>query len=397
MATRHSCLAVCTPGLEPLLRHELGLLGIRTGPTIRGGIEITASTRQLYAANMWSRLATRFTVRVGTFHAHSFSELEDRVATLPWSDWLDLRIPTSFRVSSSGSKLFHTTAVAERFARTIGVTLAASGGGDAGPDRLGAGSSASASSGSGGHADEIVQMVVVRIVRDELTVSIDSSGAALHRRGWRLASAKAPLRETLAAAMVRAVGWDGSVPLIDPFCGSGTIPIEAATIARDLAPGMHRPFAFQRWPSFEPGTWASVCAEAAKRAEDGPATGVLIEAGDRDEGALEATRSNARRAGVAPDIEVSHGAISNLVPPSEGPPGWIVTNPPWGGRVGASDDLRDLYARFGSVARERFDGWSVALLVADVGLARHTGLDLRPVLTTSSGGKAITLLAGPTT
>jgi len=356
-----------------------------------------ASTRQLYAANMWSRLATRFTVRIGTFHAHSFSELEDRVAVLPWSDWLDLRIPTTFRVSSSGSKLFHTTAVAERFARTIGVPLATAGDDD-GRSPAGPGSSSASRSGSsaaGGHAYEIIQMVVVRIVRDELTVSVDSSGAALHRRGWRLASAKAPLRETLAAAMVRAVGWDGSVPLIDPFCGSGTIPIEAATIARDLAPGMHRPFAFQRWPSFEPGTWASVCAEAAKRAEDAPAPGVLIEAGDRDEGALEATRSNARRAGVAPDIDVSHGAISNLVPPSDGPAGWIVTNPPWGGRVGGPDDLRDLYARFGSVARERFAGWSVAMLVADVGLARHTGLDLREVLTTSSGGKAVTLLAGP--
>lgn len=391
MATRHSCLAVCTPGLEPLLRHELGLVGIRTGPTIRGGIEITASTRQLYAANMWSRVATRFTVRIGAFHAHSFSELEDRVAALPWSDWLDLRVPTSFRVSSSGSKLFHTTAVAERFARTIGVPLAA----PVDADATGAGSAGAGSAGAGGPADEIVQMVVVRIVRDELTVSIDSSGAALHRRGWRLASAKAPLRETLAAAMVRAVGWDGSVPLIDPFCGSGTIPIEAATIARDLAPGLHRPFAFQRWPSFEPGTWASVCAEAAKRAEEGPTDLVLIEAGDRDEGALEATRSNARRAGVAADLDIGHGAISNLVPPPEGPPGWIITNPPWGGRVGASDDLRDLYARFGSVVRERFGGWSVALLVADVGLARHTGLELRTVLTTSSGGKAVTLLATP--
>src|SRR5690606_21549021 len=141
------------------------------------------------------------------------------------------------------------------------------------------------------------QLVVVRFLRDECLVSADASGALLHRRGYRRAVAKAPLRETLAAAMLTAVGWDGSVPLVDPFCGSGTIPIEAALIARRIAPGIAsaelapRAFAFERWPSFEAGTWSEVVVSA--RAEVRDATRHPIRGSDRDAGAIAAARANA--------------------------------------------------------------------------------------------------------
>src|SRR5690606_4928148 len=150
------------------------------------------------------------------------------------------------------------------------------------------------------------QLVIVRIVRDECVISIDSSGALLHRRGYRQAVAKAPLRETLAAAMLRAAGWRGDRPLLDPMCGSGTIPIEAALIARRIPPGLAapdrtpRPFAFEAWPSFDREGWQRTVALALAEIRD--RSPVEIVGSDRDEGAIAAARANASRAGVADDI-----------------------------------------------------------------------------------------------
>ena len=188
-------------------------------------VEFAATPRQLYAANLWLRTANRVLVRRATFPARSFAEFERRAGGLGWDDWLAPG-PVQWRVSSSRSTLYHSDAVAERLARILG-----------------------REPGDGG------QLVVVRLLGDQMTISVDSSGEALHRRGWRSAGAKAPLRETLAAAVVLASGWDpaGGDALVDPLCGSGTIAIEAALVALDRPPGAPRPFAFQRWPGVRAG------------------------------------------------------------------------------------------------------------------------------------------------
>ncbi len=224
-------------------------------------------------------------------------------------------------------------------------------------------------------------------MRDRCTLSADSSGALLHRRGYRLDTAKAPLRETLAAAMLLAVGWAGSQPLLDPFCGSGTIPIEAALLARNVAPGIARSFACERWPLLGAVRWNDLRA-AARRDERASAT--VIAGSDRDAGAVDAARANAELAGVAGAVRLGRVALSAVTPPADGP-GWIVTNPPYGVRVGERRPLRDLYARLGQLLRGPFAGWNLALLVAAPELEAQLGLELTDRFVTTNGGIRVRL------
>ncbi|MGD9751869.1 MAG: class I SAM-dependent RNA methyltransferase, partial [Acidimicrobiia bacterium] len=227
---------------------------------------------------------------------------------------------------------------------------------------------------------------------------VDCSGTPLYTRGWRQAVARAPLRENLAAAMVasaEAAGWTAAQPLVDPFCGSGTIAIEAALSAIGRPPGFRRGFAFFEWPTFEPGTWASVIGQAVE-AERAPED-VVIVGSDRDAGAVAAATANAERAEVADIVRFEQRPVSELGPPAPAGghpdgPGWVLTNPPYGARIDHGGDLRNLYGRFGAVARERLPGWSVGMLVADRRLAAHTGLSLHDVLQCSNGGIDVTLL-----
>jgi putative N6-adenine-specific DNA methylase len=226
------------------------------------------------------------------------------------------------------------------------------------------------------------------VLRDIVTISADSSGALLHRRGYRLAGGKAPLRETFGAAMLLGAGYDGTAVLADPFCGSGTIPIEAALLARRIAPGLNRGFAFEKWPDFDPAAWGALRARAAERVL--PTAPAPIVGSDRDAGAIASAEANAERAGVLRDITFRTGAVSALNPPAGA--GRLVTNPPYGVRVGQAGDLRDLYARFGALVRERWNGWSVAILVAGSMPEREMGLVFTLGWESNNGGIPIRLL-----
>jgi putative N6-adenine-specific DNA methylase len=382
--SRHRCFAVCTPGLEPLLADELRGLGIRQERGDRGGIAFAATTRQLYAANLFLRTATRVLVRAASFDAPTFAALEREARRVPWDRWLAPGTRVAFRVGSTASRLYHTGAIAQRLGGVVPGEVERSGGED------------DDDSGDGAAAGR--QLVLVRVVRDRVAISLDASGEPLFRRGWRQATAKAPLRETLAAAMILATGWDGSTPFVDPLCGSGTIAIEAALLARGMAPGRQRDFAFRRWPSFEPGTWASVRGQAAAAVR--PERPVTVIAADRDPGAVRATCGNAERAGVADALEVRQASLADLEPPaaddarsSVRPAGWVVTNPPYGVRVQAGRDLRELYATLGAVVRRVFSGWGVGLLVADPALAAQSRLRLAARFRTSNGGIPVRFLA----
>jgi putative N6-adenine-specific DNA methylase len=378
----HDCLAVCPPGLEALVADEWRELGLRPGRPINGGVPFRATDREMYLANVWTRLATRVIVRIGTFVAKSFAELEARAASLPWDVYLSDDITPVFRVTAAKSKLYHTDAIAERLHRVTGTTPIDTGGDDTAldPDR--------------------VQLFVVRFLHDKVTISADSSGDSLHRRGWRQEVAKAPLRETLAAAMVRASGWTGHTPLVDPLCGSGTIAIEGALAACGFAPGADRTFAFQRWPSFQPGTWASVHAGVAKAADDTARrrSVAAIFAADRDAGAARATAANAERAGVADFIQVRNAALSLTVASLTAldGPGLLLTNPPYGerigSRVGGARDLRDLYASLGTAVRDQLPGWSLGMLVSDRVLASQARVPLVEKFATSNGGIDVSMV-----
>jgi putative N6-adenine-specific DNA methylase len=382
-----SAFAITAPGLEPIVAAELDRLGILA--TIeRGGVGWTGTLESVARANLWLRTASRVVIRVAEFRARTFHELERHARNLPWERFVAAGGSARFRVTSRKSRLYHSDAVAQRLTAAA-VTRA---GVAAATDRLrdGAAGTRGEDDGYENDGDTAGQLFVVRMVRDVCTVSVDSSGALLHRRGYRQAVGKAPLRETIAAAMLLGSEWPGTVPLIDPMCGSGTIAIEAALLARRIAPGVNRPFAFQRWPEFDQAVWARMVAEA--REQELARAPASIRGSDRDAGAIEAAQANAERAGVVGDVELERRPVSAMESPSGR--GWVVVNPPYGVRVAESAAVRDLYAALGNVLRARFPGWRLALLTPSESLERQVGLPLHERLATLNGGIPVRLVTG---
>ena len=384
MTDRLPLFAVAAPGLEAICAAELRALGIAAAAE-PGGAAWEGTMDDLRRANLWLRTAGRVVVRAGSFHARSFIELERHARRVPWERWITRGRAVRLRVTSKKSKLYHEGAIAERLLGFI-------------EDRVGGLGASSAAKGPEDEGDDggDAQLFVVRVHRDEVTVSADSSGALLHLRGYRQALAKAPLRETLAAAMLRGAGWIGDTPLLDPMCGSGAIPIEAALLARGVAPGLAaasrepRAFAFTAWPGHDAAAWDRAVAEA--RAAILSASPVPVAGSDRDAGAIEAARANAERAGVAGDVDFAVRPVSAMEPPPGR--GLLVCNPPYGVRVGEIDALRNLYAALGRTARARCPGWTVALLAAERKLEAQVGIPFAEAFRTSNGGIPVRLAVG---
>jgi len=364
--------AVTLPGLEPAVRSELTALGIAlpeptpaTPGEETGGVAFETGTAGLYRANLHLRAASRILMRLGDFYASTFSELRARAAKLPWELYIRPGQTIALRVTCHKSKLYHSSAVAERVAGAV-------------MDRL-------------RKPVEVVkfdeelrpvpQLILVRIDHDQCTISLDTSGELLHRRGYHLETAKAPLRETIAAGLLLSAGWQADAAFLDPFCGSGTIPIEAAMLAGRIAPGKNRKFAFMGWPGYDSKLWHVILQEAA--AAERPAQ-ALIRASDRDAGAIKIAQANAQRAGVLERIDFSCRAVSAV----EGlpAPGWMVTNPPYGVRVSPAHDLRNLYAQLGHLLRANFAGWQVGVLCSDRVLVGQLHLAFGEPLRLVNGG-----------
>jgi putative N6-adenine-specific DNA methylase len=368
--------AVTAPGLEPFTArelHHLGLLPDLSGQAVSpGGVTFKGDRFALQRANLHLRTATRILARLGSFfYATTFTELRERASRLPWERFITPGQPVSLRVTCHQSRLIHSDGVA----RTVLAAMEA---------RLGQPSPLlKTNERVEGHPP---QLIIVRLAEDKCTISVDSSGELLHKRGYRQAVAKAPLRETLAAGMLMASGWDCSAPMLDPFCGSGTIPIEAALMALGIPPGLRRHFAFMDWPGYEK------TEDGGQETEVGKDREVTILASDRDAGAIRMARENAERAGVEKFIEFKCQAVSSITPPAG--PGWVVTNPPYGVRVSEGKDLRDLYARFGDVLRRHCPGWQVAVLCSDPVLLGQMHMELDTSLGFVNGGIGVRAARG---
>ncbi len=373
MSERLSLYVVTPPGLERWTALELSALGFSATVSEPGGLALDATLLDAARLNLELRTASRVLVRRAAFHVRALGELERKAAKLPWGEWLPAGGTVALRVTCRKSRLYHQGAVRERIGNAIHAVT---------------GLAPVAAVEEEVEEAAPAQLIVVRLYRDECSISLDSSGDHLHRRGYRLATAKAPLRETLAAGLLAAAEWDPTTPLLDPFCGSGTIPIEAALLARRMPPGLHRRFACEIWPGWDAAAGATLRAEAVARIL--PRAPAPIQGSDRDAGAIGAATSNAERAGVADSISWRQAAVS-AVEPVPGP-GLLLANPPYGHRVGGEGDLRDLYARLGQVARERLPGWRVALLLPEAPLERATGLRFGPPLHLQNGGLAVRLL-----
>ena len=326
-------------------------------------------------ANLWLRAASRVVVRVAAFRAKEFYELENRAKKIDWSLYLGDDLVPEFRVTARKSKLYHSDAIAQRL-----MTATA---------RPSAGSSRPKADRRAPNAATL--LFVVRVVNNEFTISADTSGDLLHMRGYREEGGKAPLRENLAAALLLAAGWTGETPLVDPFCGSGTIPIEGALIARRIPPGRHRKFAFMHWPNSDKKGWHQLLSAADTGVRD---LAVRIQGSDRDAGVIEAARVNAQRAGV-PEVLFDVRPVSAADAPDA--LGLVATNPPYGKRVSEGRDLRNLYAQFGHALRSGFGNWSLALYSPDRKLDRQLGLPLAPAFHTVNGGIPIAAMLGKVT
>ena len=359
MSAPHELFASCAPGLEPLLEAELGALGALDLDRTPGGVRFRGHRRVIYRVNLESGLATHVLVRVASFVARRFDTLEEQLGKIAWERYLTPGVPRRYRVVAKKSRLVHTGAIAERAANAIAKRLR-----------------------DEATTDDAGVPVHLRFFRDRVQVSVDTSGAPLHRRGYRLDGGPAPLREDLARALVFASGWSTSTPLVDPLCGTGTIPIEAAFFAQQIAPGHLRSFSFEQTPLLDAPTWAEVREASSTAAREGP----TILGRDRDPRAIAASRANAARAGVAARFEEA-SLSAPLEIDAEG--GAIVTHPPFGLRMGGKRDLAPLYRALGAMVP---DGWRFALLSADRKLGLRSGRDLRTAFLTDAGGVKVRAL-----
>ncbi|SIS65920.1 THUMP domain-containing class I SAM-dependent RNA methyltransferase [Phaeovulum vinaykumarii] len=339
---------VATPGLEGPLLEEARERGFAGAEPVAGGIAFRGGWPEVWRANLEMRGAAKVLARIGAFRAMHLAQLDKRARKFPWAEVLRADVPVKVEATCRRSRIYHAGAAAQRIARALTEELGAPVAEDA-PLRL-----------------------MARIEDDLVTLSLDTSGEPLHRRGHKEAVNKAPLRETLAALFLRECGYDGTEPLVDPMCGSGTFPIEAAEIAAGLAPGRARRFAFEDLASFDPAAWADMRAP-----RPGPAPVPRYHGYDRDAGAIRMSTANAARAGVEGWTRFACQPVSDLVPP-EGGPGLVMVNPPYGARIGNRKLLFGLYATLGQVLQARFQGWRVGLVTADAGLAKVTGLPFLP-------------------
>lgn len=332
-------VATSTFGLEAVVARELEALGYPARSTQTGRIEFEGDERAVARANLHLRAADRVFVRVAAFEAPDFDALFETTYEVPWEEWIgpEDAFPVSGRsvrsTLSSVPAVQRTVkkAIVERLMQAHGVRSLP----ETGP----------------------VFPVEIALLKDAATLLVDTSGSGLHKRGYRDFVGAAPLRETLAAALVELSFWKRGKPLVDPFCGSGTIAIEAAMIGRRMAPGVGRTFAAEDWPVFDESVWAEAHEEA--RDLELPDLGEPIVASDIDEGALALARRHAERAGVAADIRFERRAFAELE--SELEFGCIVTNPPYGVRLEEDSDVRRIYESMRTVFA-RLPTWSFFVL-----------------------------------
>ncbi len=354
-------IATAPEGVDPLLAAELVELGATTIKSVRGGIRFQGSLELAYRACLWSRTASRVLLLLAEFPVAEVEALYAGIHALPWEDHLAPDGTLAVEFTGTGSGIDHSHYGAQRVKDAVVDRFRAQCGQRPGVDR------------------QQPDLRIHVLLRDrQATVSLDLSGDSLHRRGYREATVIAPLKETLAAALLLKSGWPNIAaaggPLLDPLCGSGTLAIEAAWMAGDQAPGLLREhWGFSGWLGHIPVLWNRLLVEAQERRTLGKPRIPLILASDHDPKAVRAALANAQRAGVADRMRIERRAFSALQPPL-GIPGLLIANPPYGERLGATEDLAEFYTEFGEVLKTRLNGWRAALFTSNPELGKRMGL-----------------------
>ena len=351
-----------SPGLESALAAEVRTKGFKQPKTVAGGIVIKGGWPEVWRANLWVRGAGRVLARIDAFRAQNLAQLQSRAKQVPWDSVLRRDVPVRVEVTCAKSRIYHSGAATERIENALRETLRAP------------------------LSDEADITIRARIEHDLCTISLDTSGDLLHKRGYKEAVNQAPMRETMASLFLRQCGYEGNEPVLDPMCGSGTFVIEAAEIAARLNPGRSRHFAFEKFANFDAEAWKKM--RDVKSARTPPAR---FYGSDRDAGAIKISKANAERAGVSEFTDFKPSSISDIVAP-DGPPGLVIVNPPYGARLGDKKKLFPLYGALGQVLMERFTGWRVGIITTEATLAHATRLPFLPTeAPVQHGGLRITL------
>ena len=345
-------LVPCHFGLEAVLKREIYDLGYEITKVEDGRVTFEGDEEAVCRANIFLRTAERVMIQVGRFKATTFEELFQGIKNLPWEEYIpeDGKFWVK-KASSINSKLFSPSdiqsiakkAMVERMKQKYHKEWF--------------------------KEDGAAYPVRIFLLKDEVTVALDTSGDSLHKRGYRTMTSKAPLTETLAASLIMLTPWRKDRILVDPFCGSGTFPIEAAMIAANVAPGMNRDFTAEEWTNLiDRKLWY----ECVKEAEDMIDTTVKvdIQGYDIDGDVIKAARENAKRAGVEHMIHFQQRAVADLSHPKKY--GFIITNPPYGERLEDKADLPELYTQIGQ-AYQRLDSWSMFLITSYTDTEKYIG------------------------
>ena len=345
-------LVPCHFGLEAVLKREIYDLGYEITKVEDGRVTFEGDEEAVCRANIFLRTAERVMIQVGRFKATTFEELFQGIKNLPWEEYIpeDGKFWVK-KASSINSKLFSPSdiqsiakkAMVERMKQKYHKEWF--------------------------KEDGASYPVRIFLLKDEVTVALDTSGDSLHKRGYRTMTSKAPLTETLAASLIMLTPWRKDRILVDPFCGSGTFPIEAAMIAANIAPGMNRDFTAEEWTNMiDRKLWY----ECVKEAEDMIDTTVKvdIQGYDIDGDVIKAARENAKRAGVEHMIHFQQRAVADLRHPKKY--GFIITNPPYGERLEDKADLPELYTQIGQ-AYQRLDSWSMFLITSYTETEKYIG------------------------
>ena len=348
----YQLVAPCHFGLEAVLKREIYDLGYEITQVEDGRVTFEGDAEAICRANVFLRTAERVLLLVGRFRATTFDELFEGVKALPWEEYLpkDAKFWVK-KASSIKSKLFSSSdiqsivkkAVVERLKREYEVEWF--------PE------------------DGAAYPIRVFLLKDEVMVTLDTSGESLHKRGYRTMTSKAPLTETLAAALLMLTPWKADRIVVDPFCGSGPFPIEAAMMAANIAPGMHREFIAEQWTNLiDRKLWYETVEEAEEMVDT--SVSVDIQGYDIDGEVVKAARENAKRAGVADMIHFQERQVSELRHPKKY--GFIVTNPPYGERLEDKKDLPELYTQIGEAYRN-LDSWSMYMITSYEDTEKYIG------------------------
>ena len=360
--TEFEIFLATAPGLESVLCAEARERGFRDAAVVPGGVNVTGGWPEVWRANLEVRGAGRVVARFSAFRAMHLAQLDRRARKLPWGDVLRRDVPFRVEATCRKSRIYHSGAAAQRVTTAIREELGAP------------------------YAADAEVCIRVRLEDDMCIIGVDTSGELLHKRGFKEAVNKAPMRETMASLFLRQCGFDGTEPVVDPMCGSGTFIIEAAEIAAGQKPGRSRHFAFEQLATFDAAAWQQMRVTGS-----GQRPTLRFYGSDRDAGAIDMSRANAERAGVTDITAFQQHAISELDAPP-GPPGLVIINPPYGARIGDKKSLMPLYRALGQTLLSRFSGWRVGLIATEPFLASATGLPFKPSgAPVAHGGLRVTL------